>query len=51
MQTFPADYPWAGNKGEQFAQIGNAVPPRFAAHLLAPYLGAAFDSDDFALAA
>lgn len=26
LQTFPSDYPWAGNKGQQFSQIGNAVP-------------------------
>ncbi|MFF5719347.1 DNA cytosine methyltransferase [Streptomyces buecherae] len=51
LQTFPADYPWAGNKGEQFTQIGNAVPPRLAAHLLAPHLGVDFGPDDFALAA
>lgn len=51
LQTFPADYPWAGNKGQQFSQIGNAVPPLLAAHLLAPHLGAALSRDDFALAA
>ncbi|MFE6779915.1 DNA cytosine methyltransferase [Streptomyces sp. NPDC057702] len=51
LQTFPANYPWAGNKGEQFAQIGNAVPPQFAAHLLAPHLEVTFDPDDFVLAA
>lgn len=51
LQTFPADYPWAGNKGQQFAQIGNAVPPRLAAHLLAPHLELLLDPDDFTLAA
>ncbi|MFJ8676347.1 DNA cytosine methyltransferase [Streptomyces sp. NPDC093589] len=51
LQTFPADYPWAGNKGQQFSQIGNAVPPRLAAHLLAPHLGKILDPDDFTLAA
>ncbi|MEU1300717.1 DNA cytosine methyltransferase [Streptomyces shenzhenensis] len=51
LQTFPADYPWAGNKGQQFSQIGNAVPPRLAAHLLAPHLNVPFDPDDFTLAA
>jgi site-specific DNA-cytosine methylase len=25
--TFPAHYPFAGNKSEQTKQIGNAVPP------------------------
>ncbi|MFD3910091.1 DNA cytosine methyltransferase [Streptomyces sp. NPDC058603] len=51
LQTFPADYPWAGNKGEQFSQIGNAVPPLLAAHLLAPHLHVPFNPDDFTLAA
>ncbi|MEV5506540.1 DNA cytosine methyltransferase [Streptomyces orinoci] len=51
LQTFPADYPWQGNKGQQFSQIGNAVPPRLAAHLLAPHLGKTLGPDDFALAA
>ncbi len=51
LQTFPADYPWQGNKGQQFSQIGNAVPPRLAAHLLAPHLGKTLGPDDFTLAA
>ncbi|MFD6994134.1 DNA cytosine methyltransferase [Streptomyces sp. NPDC059943] len=51
LQTFPASYPWAGNKGQQFSQIGNAVPPRLAAHLLAPHLKLPLDPDDFTLAA
>ncbi|GGK28300.1 DNA methylase [Streptomyces camponoticapitis] len=51
LQTFPADYPWAGNKGQQFSQIGNAVPPLLAAHLLAPHLQLPLNPDDFTLAA
>ncbi len=51
LQSFPADYPWAGTKGQQFSQIGNAVPPLLAAHLLAPHIGAALNRDDFTLAA
>ncbi|MFI7174658.1 DNA cytosine methyltransferase [Streptomyces spororaveus] len=51
LQTFPADYPWAGNKGQQFSQIGNAVPPRLAAHLLAPHLDKTLTRSDFILAA
>ncbi|WP_285512085.1 MULTISPECIES: DNA cytosine methyltransferase [Streptomyces] len=51
LQSFPADYPWQGNKGQQFSQIGNAVPPRLAAHLLAPHLNVPLNTDDFTLAA
>jgi DNA (cytosine-5)-methyltransferase 1 len=51
LQTFPGDYPWAGNKGQQFSQIGNAVPPLLAAHLLAPHLSVPLNPDDFTLAA
>ncbi|MFF4529478.1 DNA cytosine methyltransferase [Streptomyces sp. NPDC001407] len=51
LQTFPAWYPWQGTKSRQFQQIGNAVPPLMAAHLLAPYVGARVRQDDFGLAA
>ncbi|MEU5162277.1 DNA cytosine methyltransferase [Streptomyces sp. NPDC020875] len=51
LQTFPAAYPWQGNKGQQFSQIGNAIPPRLAAHLLAPHVGRNLTRDDFDLAA
>ncbi|MBQ0855504.1 DNA cytosine methyltransferase [Streptomyces sp. BH-SS-21] len=51
LQTFPSDYPWAGNKSQQFSQIGNAVPPLLAAHLLAPHLETPLDPDAFTLAA
>jgi DNA (cytosine-5)-methyltransferase 1 len=37
LQTFPADYPWSGKDVSQ--QIGNAIPPRLAAHVLAAALG------------
>lgn len=37
LQTFPADYPWAGKDVSQ--QVGNAIPPRLAAHVLAAALG------------
>jgi DNA (cytosine-5)-methyltransferase 1 len=37
LQTFPIDYPWTGSDIAQ--QIGNAIPPRLAAHVLAAALG------------
>jgi len=35
LQTFPDDYPFQGSKSSQAKQIGNAVPPLLARHLLA----------------
>ncbi|PWJ08778.1 DNA cytosine methyltransferase [Streptomyces sp. NWU49] len=37
LQTFPADYPWSGKDVGQ--QIGNAVPPRLAMHVLCAAFG------------
>ncbi|MGR6999986.1 hypothetical protein ACU686_20915 [Yinghuangia aomiensis] len=37
LQTFPANYPWAGRDVGQ--QIGNAVPPRLAMHVLSAAFG------------
>lgn len=37
LQTFPRNYPWSGNDLSQ--QIGNAIPPRLAAHVLNVLLG------------
>ncbi|MGW5740265.1 DNA cytosine methyltransferase [Amycolatopsis sp. NPDC003861] len=45
LQTFPLDYPWQG--GDISQQIGNAIPPRLAAHVLAAALG--FELDEAAL--
>lgn len=36
LQTFPSNYPWAG--GDIGQQIGNAVPPLFAMHVLSAVL-------------
>lgn len=47
LQSFPPDYPWRGTKSRQFEQIGNAVPPQLARHLLRPHL----TRNDFDLAA
>ncbi|MFC9871289.1 DNA cytosine methyltransferase [Nocardia salmonicida] len=37
LQTFPLDYPWSGNDIAQ--QIGNAIPPVLALHVLSAALG------------
>ncbi|WP_353942808.1 DNA cytosine methyltransferase [Streptomyces sp. HUAS MG91] len=37
LQSFPAAYPWAG--GDISQQIGNAVPPKLALHILSTALG------------
>jgi DNA (cytosine-5)-methyltransferase 1 len=33
IQTFPVDYKFAGNLDDQYRQIGNAVPCKFAQHI------------------
>nr|WP_231857432.1 DNA cytosine methyltransferase [Tsukamurella tyrosinosolvens] len=37
LQTFPLDYPWSGRNVAQ--QIGNAIPPLLALHVLVSALG------------
>jgi DNA (cytosine-5)-methyltransferase 1 len=34
LQSFPADYPFAGNKGQRYRQVGDACPPLLSAHVL-----------------
>lgn len=44
LQTFPHDYPWSGLDIGQ--QIGNAIPPRLAVHILAAALDLFIDGAD-----
>lgn len=39
LQSFRPDYPWTGARTRQYQQIGNAVPPRLAAHVVAEAIG------------
>ncbi|MEU5360198.1 DNA cytosine methyltransferase [Streptomyces albidoflavus] len=39
LQSFPVGHPWQGTKTKQFEQIGNAVPPLLAAHVMAVATG------------
>ncbi|MFI1237282.1 DNA cytosine methyltransferase [Nocardia salmonicida] len=44
LQTFPRDYPWSG--GDIAQQIGNAIPPVLALHVLSAALGSQVSHED-----
>lgn len=39
LQSFPADYPFAGTLSAQFQQVGDAIPPLLAAAILRQLIG------------
>lgn len=39
LQGFPRDYPWQGRTEDRHQQVGNAIPPIVAAHVLASVTG------------
>lgn len=45
LQGFRPDYPFQGNQGNQGQQVGNAVPPLLAAHVLSAVTGLPFVTD------
>lgn len=39
LQSFPTGYPWSGTKTARFTQVGNAIPPMLAWHILRSVIG------------
>jgi DNA (cytosine-5)-methyltransferase 1 len=51
LQTFPADHPFQGNKNQRARQIGDAMPPLLAAHVVSAASGVPFLQDALTWAA
>lgn len=47
IQTFPDSFEFVGTQAERATLIGNAVPPRLAAHLARSLMSALLDRDSF----
>ena len=45
LQSFPGDYPWRGTKTAQYRQVGDAVCPLLAMHILRPLLALSATSE------
>lgn len=43
LQSFYRHYPWKGSRTKAFQQVGNAVCPRMAAHVIAAAIGCPTD--------
>lgn len=48
IQSFPPDWPWRGPTWKRFLQVGNAIPPLLAAHVLAEAIGVGFAATESA---
>lgn len=50
LQSFPDGHPFQGNKGQQALQVGDAFPPRLAAHVLSAATGVPMPAERLAVA-